>query len=115
VLHKKAAAAYLGIGIRTLERLIRREEVPVIKLKRWVLIRKTALDEFLESKERRRARGEGESKMVGQGVRVSRGWASSWLLRSPALPCPSPTRRERTNWLRVLGTTERSQVDQYIR
>ena len=42
-----------------------------------VLIRKIALDEFLESRERRRAHGEakrtkGESKMVGQGVRASR-------------------------------------------
>ena len=64
-----------------------------------VLIRKIALDEFLESRERRRAHGtwkakrtKGESKMIGQGVRASRRWASSWLLRSPALPCPSPTK-----------------------
>jgi excisionase family DNA binding protein len=59
---KKAAAAYLGIGLRTLERLIDRGEIPIIKLERRVLIRKVALDEFLKTREYRRRDVEGEGK-----------------------------------------------------
>jgi excisionase family DNA binding protein len=40
---KKAAAAYLGIGVRTLERLIDRGEIPIIKLKRRVKARHNIL------------------------------------------------------------------------
>jgi excisionase family DNA binding protein len=57
-LDKKAAAAYLGIGMRTLERLINRGEIPIIKLARRVIIRKEALDEFLKAREHRRGYGE---------------------------------------------------------
>jgi excisionase family DNA binding protein len=60
-LDKKAAAAYLGIGMRTLERLINRGEIPIIKLERRVIIRKEALDEFLKAREHRRGHGEGEA------------------------------------------------------
>jgi excisionase family DNA binding protein len=60
---KKAAAAYLGIGVRTLERLIERGEIPIVKLERRVILRKEALDEFLKVREHRRGHGKGE----GQG------------------------------------------------
>jgi excisionase family DNA binding protein len=61
-LDKKSAAAYLGIGMRTLERLINRGEIPIIKLERRVIIRKEALDEFLKAREHRRGHGEGEAE-----------------------------------------------------
>jgi excisionase family DNA binding protein len=54
-LDKKAAAAFLGIGLRTLERLIGRGEIPVVKLGRRVVIRVEALNVFLRAREHRRA------------------------------------------------------------
>ena len=62
-LSKKAAAAYLGIGVRTLERWIHRGEIPIAQLGSRVLLRKEALDDFLKAREHRRGHGEGE----GQG------------------------------------------------
>jgi excisionase family DNA binding protein len=53
-LGKKAAAAYLGIGVRTLERLIDRGEIPIVQVGRRVVIRKEALDAFLLAREHRR-------------------------------------------------------------
>jgi len=61
-LSKKAAAAYLSIGVRTLERLIDRGEIPIIQLGSRVLVRKGALDEFLKSREHRRRNGQGEAE-----------------------------------------------------
>jgi excisionase family DNA binding protein len=57
-LDKKSAAAYLGIGLRTLERLINHGEMPIIKLGRRVVIRKEALDAFLKAREHRRGPSE---------------------------------------------------------
>jgi excisionase family DNA binding protein len=60
-LDKKSAAAYLGVGLRTLERLIEQGQIPTVKVgRRRVVIRKEALDEFLKAREHRRGDGEGE-------------------------------------------------------
>jgi excisionase family DNA binding protein len=59
---KKAAAAYLGISTRTLDRLIASGDIPIVKLARRLLIRKEALDAFLKSREHRRGHGEGEAR-----------------------------------------------------
>jgi excisionase family DNA binding protein len=59
-LDKKAAAQYLGVGLRTVERLIAQGQIPIVKVRRRrVVIRKEALDEFLQAREHRRGEGEG--------------------------------------------------------
>jgi excisionase family DNA binding protein len=52
-LNKKSAAAYLGIGLRTLDRLIARGELPTIWLGRRLIIRRDTLDELLKTREQR--------------------------------------------------------------
>ena len=60
-LDKKAAAQYLGVGLRTVERLIAQGQIPIVKVgRRRVVIRKEVLDEFLKAREHRRGDGEGE-------------------------------------------------------
>jgi excisionase family DNA binding protein len=61
-LSKKAAATYLGISLRGLDRLIAQGEIPIIQVGRRILIRRSALNEFLDARERRRGHGEGESE-----------------------------------------------------
>ena len=46
---KKAAAAYLGVGLRTLDRLIQRGELPVVRLGRRVIVRRRPLTPFWHS------------------------------------------------------------------
>ena len=59
-LDKKAAAQYLGVGLRTVERLIAQGQIPIVKVgRRRVVIRKKALDEFRQAREHRRGEGEG--------------------------------------------------------
>jgi excisionase family DNA binding protein len=59
-LDKKAAAQYLGVGLRTVERLIAQGQIPIVKVgRRRVVIRKEALDEFLQARDHRRGEGEG--------------------------------------------------------
>jgi excisionase family DNA binding protein len=43
----------LQISLPTLERLIRRGELPIVKVGRRVLIRRQALDDFLRTREAR--------------------------------------------------------------
>ena len=47
----KTAARYIGIGLRTLCRMIQRGEVPIVRIGRRVLLRKEALDNFLRAHE----------------------------------------------------------------
>ena len=50
LLTKEDVEAYLRIGRRTLDRLIKAREIPFIKLGRRVLFRKTDIDAWLEFK-----------------------------------------------------------------
>jgi excisionase family DNA binding protein len=59
---KKGAARYLSISVRTLEHLIATGELPIVKLQRRVLIRKEALDTFLQAREEWRVDGTSEAK-----------------------------------------------------
>lgn len=49
-LTKEEASELLRISRPTLDRMIKRKEIPYIKLGRRVLFRKKDIDEFLESK-----------------------------------------------------------------
>jgi excisionase family DNA binding protein len=50
LLTKEDVEAYLRIGRRTLDRLIKTREIPFIKLGRRVLFKKVDIDAWLESK-----------------------------------------------------------------
>jgi excisionase family DNA binding protein len=50
LLMKEDVEAYLRIGRRTLDRLIKAREIPFIKLGRRVLFKKADVDAWLESK-----------------------------------------------------------------
>ena len=50
-LNKKAAAAYLGVGLRTIDRLIQHGDIPVVRLGRRVIVRRETLDTFLRFRE----------------------------------------------------------------
>ena len=59
-LDKNAAAPYLGVGLRTGERLIAQGQMPIVKVgRRRVVIHKEALHACLTAREHRRGDGEG--------------------------------------------------------
>jgi excisionase family DNA binding protein len=55
VMSRQETCTYLGVSLSTLERMIRRGHLPIVKLDRRILIRKATLDAWLQSHEQRRA------------------------------------------------------------